>query len=290
MLFDPCGPFIPCGPFWLACVKCEQSICSCILDSKALLVVRAHIMSMPRHNCCRCIALEQTRLQELWLQRPSALGYASYLLGTPSNILASGAQDWFPEWHLQYRIARDSLAYSREEFKKHYGCKRFRAYWDEAVEATEAQKHVALLFVLRSHCDQHRMRKVAAAFRNHTRFDDAIIENIASFVGLRAQPIGCGGCHPTSAKGAMLRWIIGFAARIQQQKKTKLKSYTESEKHITCFEFHCYQDDWRLHIPTLMGTLPKSILISANKMPPQLRLIAGKKYQIHIAFRGREFQ
>ena len=295
MLFDPCGPFIPCGPFWLACVKCEQSICSCILDSKALLVVRAHIMSMPRHNCCRCIALEQTRLQELWLQRPSALGYASYLLGTPSNILASGAQDWFPEWHLQYRIARDSLAYSREEFKKHYGCKRFRAYWDEAVEATEAQKHVALLFVLRSHCDQHRMRKVAAAFRNHTRFDDAIIENIASFVGLRAQPIDCGD-HPDelipSDKRKGSNAALDYWVRRQDSttKKTKLQSYTESKKHIMCFELHCHQDDWRLHIPTLMGTLPKSILISANKMPPHLRLIARKKYQIHIAFGGRGFQ
>ena len=85
----------------------------------------------------------------------------------------------------QYRIARDNLAYSREEFKNYYGCNRFRAYWDEAAEATEAQKHVALLSVLRSHCDRLRMRKVAAAFRCHTQFDDAIIENIASFVAAR---------------------------------------------------------------------------------------------------------
>ena len=57
------------------------------------------------------------------------------------------------------------------------------------------QKHVALLSVLRARCDQVRMRKVAAAFRSHTRLDDAIIENIASFVCPRAQPIDCGD-HP----------------------------------------------------------------------------------------------
>ena len=160
---------------------CEQSICSCILSSKTLLAVGAH-MSLRRHNCSPCVALEQTRLQELWLRRPLAPACTPQLLGTPSNVLASGAHDWFPEWHLQYRIARDNLAYSREEFKNYYGCTRFRAYWDEAVEATEAQKHVALLPVLRSRCDRHRMGKVAAAFRCHTRFDDAIIDNIASFV------------------------------------------------------------------------------------------------------------
>ena len=135
-----------------------------------------------RHSCRPFAALEQTRLQELWLRRPSAPGCVAYLLGTPSNVLASGAQEWFPEWHLQYRVARDGLAYSREAFKSYYGCKRFRAYWDEAAEATEAQKHVALLSVLRSHCDQLRMRKAAAALRCHTRFDDAIIDNIVSFV------------------------------------------------------------------------------------------------------------
>ena len=139
-------------------------------------------MPLRRPTCCPCVALEQTRLHELWLQRPSAPACSPQLLGTPSNALASDAQDWCPEWNLQYRIARDSLAYSRAEFKHYYGCKRFRAYWDEAAEATEAQKHVALLSVLRSRCDQLRMRKVAAALRCHTRFDDAIIDNIASFV------------------------------------------------------------------------------------------------------------
>ena len=142
-------------------------------------------MSLRRPTCCPFADLEQTRLQELWLRRPSAPACAPHLLGTPSSFLASGALDWFPEWHLQYRVARDGLAYSREAFKSYYGCKRFRAYWDEAAEATEREKHVALLSVLRSHCDQVRMRKVAAAFRCHTRFDDAIIENIASFVAAR---------------------------------------------------------------------------------------------------------
>ena len=152
-------------------------------------------MSLRRPNCCPCAALEQTRLQELWLRRPSAPSCAAYLLGTPSNVLASVAQEWFSGWHLQYKIARDSLAYSREEFKNYYGCKCFRAYWGEAAEATEREKHVALLSVLRARCDQVRMRKVAAAFRSHTRLDDAIIENIASFVCPRAQPIGCDD-HP----------------------------------------------------------------------------------------------
>ena len=165
-------------------MRCEQSICSGILSSKTFLAVCAHPMSL----CCSspCIALERTRLEDLWLRRPSPPGCAPYLLGTPSNALAWGAHDWFPEWHLQYRVARDRLAYSREDFKKHYGCKRFRAYWEEAVEATEGEKHVALLSVLRSRCDQLRMRKVAAALRTHTGFDDAVTENIASFVCLRA--------------------------------------------------------------------------------------------------------
>ena len=72
---------------------------------------------------------------------------------------------------------------SKAEFKSYYGWEFFRAYWAAALEATEKQKHVA---VLRSICDQLRMRKVAAAFRTHTRYDDAIIDNIASFVHLRA--------------------------------------------------------------------------------------------------------
>ena len=71
------------------------------------------------------------------------------------------------------------------EFENHYGCEWVDEYWAEAEDATEAQKHVRLLSVLRSHCDRLRMRKVAAAFRCHTQFDDAIIENIASFVAAR---------------------------------------------------------------------------------------------------------
>ena len=161
---------------------CEQSICGCILSSKTLLAVGAHLMSLRRPTCSPFAALEQTRLQELWLRRPSAPGCVAYLLGTPSNVLASGAQEWCPEWHLQYRLARDGLAYSREEFKSYYGCERFLAYWEKAAEATEEQKHESLLSVLRSHCEQVRMRKVAAAFRSHTLLDDDLIENIASFV------------------------------------------------------------------------------------------------------------
>ena len=80
-----------------------------------------------------------------------------------------------PEWFLQYRIAWDGLAYSREEFKTYYGCQRFRVYWDEAVEAK----------VEGGRGDRHRTKKVAAALRWHTRFDEAIIENIMSFVTAR---------------------------------------------------------------------------------------------------------
>ena len=141
-------------------------------------------------------------------------------------------------------------------------------------------------------------------------------------VALRPAPYEEGGCCISEShsirrcnhwKHCELCWSSGSADRLRRMpsdkrkgsnaaldywvrrqdsttKKTKLKSYTESKKHIMCFEFHCYQDDWRLHIPTLMGTLPKSILISANKMPPHLRLIARKKYQTHIAFGGRGFQ
>ena len=134
----------------------------------------------------RCSRCEWTRLQELFMRRHEVQEQrrapCAHLLGTPSNALASGALDWCPEWHLEYRIARDGAAYNREEFKNHYGCECFDAYWAEAKDATEAQKHARLLSVLRSHCDRLRMRKVAAAFRCHTQFDDAIIENIASFV------------------------------------------------------------------------------------------------------------
>ena len=161
---------------------CEQSICGCILSSKTLLAVGARLMSLRRLTWRPSTTLEHTRLQELWLRRPSGPGCCPPLLGTSSSSFAWGELDWFPEWHLQYRVARDGLAYNRDEFKSYYGCKRFRAYWDEAAEATEAQKHVSLLSVLRSHCDQVRMRKVAAAFRSHTLLDDDLIENIASFV------------------------------------------------------------------------------------------------------------
>ena len=53
---------------------------------------------------------------------------------------------------------------------------RALAYWAEANEATEAEKHAALRLRVR-----HRRIKVAAAFLCHTRFDDAITEKIVSF-------------------------------------------------------------------------------------------------------------
>ena len=52
---------------------------------------------------------------------------------------------------------------------------RALAYWAEANEATEAEKHAALRLRVR-----HRRIKVAAAFLCHTRFDDAITEKIVS--------------------------------------------------------------------------------------------------------------
>ena len=59
-----------------------------------------------------------------------------------------------------------------------------KAIPEEQIASAHAM-HVALLPVLRARCDRHRMKKVAAALRCHTRFDDAIIENIASFVTAR---------------------------------------------------------------------------------------------------------
>ena len=172
-----------------------------------------------------------TRLQELWFGRPSPPACHPQLLGTPSNVLASGAQEWFPEWHLQYRIARDGLAYNIKAFRSYYGDKLYHPFWDKAAEATEAQKHVALLSVLRSHCDQVRMVKVAAAFRSHTRLDDAIIENIASFVCPRENsevvPRGCIGfskkadagsyqysCHPSTVDIKFL--VVNTGALVEE--------------------------------------------------------------------------
>ena len=77
-----------------------------------------------------------------------------------------------PEWFLQYRIAWDGMAYSREEFRNYYGSQHFRVYWNEALDAK----------VEGGRGDRHRKKKMAAALRWHTRFDEAIIENITSFV------------------------------------------------------------------------------------------------------------
>ena len=67
------------------------------------------------------------------------------------------------------------MAYSREEFRNYYGSQHFRVYWNEAVEAK----------VEGGRGDRHRTKKVAAALRWHTRFDEAIIENIMSFITAR---------------------------------------------------------------------------------------------------------
>ena len=83
-----------------------------------------------------------------------------------------------PEWFLQYRIAWDGRAYSREEFRNYYGSQHFRVYWNEAVETTLTLAEANSVF-------RHRTKKVAAALRWHTRFDEAIIENIMSFATVR---------------------------------------------------------------------------------------------------------
>ena len=113
-------------------------------------------------------ARQSIRYEELLFRRQEwALGHAP--------IARVQEHESAPEWHLQYKFARDGKAYSREEFKNYYGGDRFRAYWAEAKEATEAQKHA-----LRS-----RVRiNVAAAVLCHTRADDATIEEIVSFLPL----------------------------------------------------------------------------------------------------------
>ena len=64
-------------------------------------------------------------------------------------------------------------AYNRQEFKKYYGHEHYLAYWIEAEIATDAQKHMALLSVLQSHCDQLRMQlRLISASADH--FDDAV--------------------------------------------------------------------------------------------------------------------
>ena len=120
-----------------------------------------------RPNIDPNFALQSIRYEELLFRRQEwALGHAP--------IARVQEHESAPEWHLQYKFARDGKAYSREEFKHYYG-ERFRAFWDEANEATEAEKHAALRLRVR-----HRRIKVAAAFLCHTRFDDAITEKIVS--------------------------------------------------------------------------------------------------------------
>ena len=141
-------------------------------------------MSVCCHGVYSNSGFENVRLEEWKRRRVDTLlahGCGTCLLGTPSNVLSSSGLGCLPEWHLQYRVAKDGLAYHREEFKEFY-MERFRFEWNEAKEATEKQKHVALLSVLRLRTDQLRMSKVADALRCFTCFDDAIIDNIANFV------------------------------------------------------------------------------------------------------------
>ena len=43
--------------------------------------------------------------------------------------------------HMEYRIDWDGKAYNRDEFRNYYSNgKRYRKYWAEAPEATDAQK------------------------------------------------------------------------------------------------------------------------------------------------------
>ena len=60
-----------------------------------------------------------------------------------------------PEWFLQYRIAWDGMAYSREEFRNYYGDQHFRVYWNEAldakVEGGRGDRHRKKKWLL--HCD-----------------------------------------------------------------------------------------------------------------------------------------
>ena len=97
------------------------------------------------------IELQSIRYEELLFRRQEwALGHAP--------IARVQEHESAPEWHPQYKFARDGKAYSREELKNYYG-ERFRAYWTEAKEATEAEKHDAL---------RSRVRiNVAAAFLCH---------------------------------------------------------------------------------------------------------------------------
>ena len=100
----------------------------------------------------------------------------------PGNSLARDCVSGrFPEWDLEYRVARDGIAYNRLEFKAYYGCERFRRYWEEATFATPLDKHQALLSALRLRCDCMRMTKVAEALWKAHVFDDRILDLICSF-------------------------------------------------------------------------------------------------------------
>ena len=103
------------------------------------------------------IELKWMRLEELWMRKQeSAPGRAPHLPRVQEHKSA-------PEWYT-IKISVPKLLRLRA-----------LAYWAEANEATEAEKHAALRLRVR-----HRRIKVAAAFLCHTRFDDAITEKIVS--------------------------------------------------------------------------------------------------------------
>ena len=142
-------------------------------------------MSVCCHGVYSNSGFENVRLEEWKRRRVDTLvahGCVTSLLGTPANVLSSSGLGCLPESLLEYRVALDGLAYHREEFRTYYRDGLFRVRWAESEVATEAEKHVALLCVLRLRTDQLRMSKVADALRCFTCFDDAIIDNIANFV------------------------------------------------------------------------------------------------------------
>ena len=132
---------------------------------------------------------QQTRLRELWETRlrkrrswkptrapgnPLALD----LLGTPGNPLAWNASDYFPQWHLEYRIAKDGKAYTRDEYKEYYGQAHFSCFWADAPVAKDIDKHKALLILLRTRCDKLRSKAVLRSYD----FTDNICRNIENFL------------------------------------------------------------------------------------------------------------
>ena len=131
--------------------------------------------------------LKNTRLQVLFINRTPTIGTLvdySDLLGGPNNPLASIAgSTLFLDWHKEYRIARDNLAYHREDFRTYYGELGYPYYWNEAEVATELQRHHALLKVLRFKCECVRMAKVSYALSQYHLLPEHIT-TICRFLGV----------------------------------------------------------------------------------------------------------